>query len=305
MNNPYTVIVICGPTAVGKTSFAIQLAKHFKTSIISADSRQFYREMNIGTAKPTAEELNQVPHHFINNLSIHQNYSAGQFEEEALYVLNDHFEQMPNIPIIMAGGSGLFIQAVCAGFDDLPAIDKSIRTNLNEQYQTKGIEFLQAQLEAKDPAYYALVDQKNPQRLIRALEVIESTGKTFTTYRNRQPVPRKFKTVYIGLHLERALLYKRINERVETMMIDGLLDEVGALYAYKQLNALQTVGYQELFNYLDGLCTLEDAVELIKRNSRRYAKRQLTWFRRNDQIEWFEPNEFSKVITLIKKQKVG
>lgn len=299
MSNPYTLIVVCGPTAIGKTGFAIQLAQHFNTSIISADSRQFYREMNIGTAKPTAEELSQAPHHFVNNLSIHDDYSAGRFEEEALQVLNNHFEEKPNVPIIMAGGSGLFIRAVCDGFDDLPEIDKSIRDRLNEQYQIKGIEFLQQQLQIKDPAYYVVVDQKNPQRLIRALEVIESTGKTFTTYRNRQPVPRKFKSIYIGLQLERSVLYERINQRVDLMMEHGLLEEVKKLFPYKHLNALQTVGYQELFNYLDGIITLEKAIELIKRNSRRYAKRQLTWLRRIEQIEWFLPDELAKVIGYI------
>lgn len=302
MSNPYTLIVVCGPTAVGKTSFAIQLARHFDTSIISADSRQFYREMNIGTAKPSQEELNQAQHHFINNLSIYDDYSAGQFEEEALQVLNDHFAEKPNIPIIMAGGSGLFIQAVCEGFDDLPEIDKNIRATINEHYQSKGIEFLQVQLEAKDPAYYQLVDQKNPQRLIRALEVIESTGKTFTTYRNRQPVPRKFKSIYIGLQLERVKLYERINQRVDLMMQDGLLAEIKKLLPYKHLNALQTVGYAELFNYMEGLTTLDKAVELIKRNSRRYAKRQLTWFRRIEEIKWFVPEELEKAIGFIESE---
>jgi len=225
LTKPNTLIVICGPTAVGKTAFSIRLAKQFKTSIISADSRQFYREMNIGTAKPSPEELSQVPHHFVNNLSIHDDYSAGQFEAEALQILNKHFEEKPNIPIIMTGGSGLFIKAVCEGFDDLPEIDKSIRTALNEQYETNGIEFLQTQLATKDPAYFKLVDQKNPQRLIRALEVIESTGKTFTTYRNRKPVPRNFTCIYIGLALERTALYKRINQRVDKMMQNGLLEE--------------------------------------------------------------------------------
>lgn len=301
MNKPYTLIVICGPTAVGKTAFSIRLAKQFKTTIISADSRQFYREMNIGTAKPSPEELSEVPHHFINNLSIHNNYSAGQFEEEALQVLNRHFEEMPNIPIIMAGGSGLFIKAVCEGFDDLPEIDKSTRAALIEQYETKGIEFLQTQLQTQDPAYFKLVDKKNPQRLIRALEVIESTGKTFTTYRNRKPRPRKFKCVYIGLALERAELYKRINQRVDSMMQNGLLEEVKKLVPYQHLNALQTVGYSELFNFIEGITTLEEAVRLIKRNSRRYAKRQLTWFRRNEKIAWFKPDQMDKAMDFINK----
>lgn len=304
MSNPYTLIVICGPTAVGKTGFAIELAKHYNTSIISADSRQFYREMNIGTAKPTAEELSRAQHHFVNNLSIQDDYSAGQFEEEALEILNHHFEEKPKIPIIMAGGSGLFIQAVCEGFDDLPDIDKHIRTMITEQYQTKGIEFLQEQLQAKDPVYYKLVDQKNPQRLIRALEVIESTGKTFTTYRNRQPTPRKFQIIYIGLQLERKELYERINKRVDKMIQHGLLAEVKTLLPYKHLNALQTVGYSELFNYLKGSTSLEEAIELIKRNSRRYAKRQLTWFRRNDKIEWLLPGEVKKAVNYI-NQKMG
>jgi len=303
LNNPYTLIVICGPTAVGKTHFAIQLAKHFNTSIISADSRQFYREMNIGTAKPTPDELKEVPHHFINNLSIYDEYSAGQFEEETLEILNQHFEKKPGVPIIMAGGSGLFIQAVCEGFDNLPGIDKNVRENLNQQYQLKGIEFLQVLLEEKDPVYFKLVDQKNPQRLIRALEVIESTGKTFTSYRNRQPIPRKFKSIYFGLQLERTILYERINNRVEEMMKKGLLKEVKKLLVHKHLNALQTVGYQELFDHLDGITTLEESVELIKRNSRRYAKRQMTWFRRIENIHWFQPDEVEKAINFVNKQK--
>lgn len=310
MNNPSSkkknLIVVCGPTAVGKTGLAIKVAQHFNTAIISADSRQFYKEMSIGTAKPSTEELALVKHYFINNLNLNDEYSAGQFEKEVLDLLKLQFNNNENIPMVMAGGSGLFIKAVCEGFDELPEIDNSIRDALNLQYESNGIGFLQNLIQEKDPEYFAIVDQQNPQRLIRALEVIESTGNTFSSYRNKKAKQRDFNICYIGLNMERDLLYNRINKRVDLMLENGLLDEVKSLYHFKKANALQTVGYSELFSFLDGDISFEKAVELIKRNSRRYAKRQLTWFNKIKSIEWFNPtniNAISKYIEVVCKIK--
>jgi tRNA dimethylallyltransferase len=280
-----TLIVIAGPTAVGKTAIAIKLAQQLKTEIISADSRQFYREMAIGTAKPSDEELAAIKHHFINSHSITDYFSVGDFEKECLQLLDELFKTHDQI--IMAGGSGLFIQAVTKGFDELPVADAETRERLNQELAEKGIEFLQEKLKAADPDYYNQVDLNNPQRLVRALEVFETTGKPFSSYRKAVANKRPFQVIEIGLDLPREILYQRINERVDSMIAQGLLEEVKSLLSYRQFNALNTVGYSELFDYFDGKTDLDTATELIKQNTRRFAKRQLTWFRKNKEIKWF------------------
>ncbi|MBS1502138.1 MAG: tRNA (adenosine(37)-N6)-dimethylallyltransferase MiaA [Bacteroidetes bacterium] len=279
-----TLIVIAGPTAVGKTAAAIQLAKQINTEIISADSRQFYREMSIGTAKPTREELSQAKHHFIDSHSITENFSVGDFEKAGLAVLEDIFKR--NDTAIMVGGSGLYIDAICKGFDNLPSSPPEIRAALNNGFEQNGIAWLQKKLKACDPAYYQQVDLNNPQRLIRALEVFESTGKPFSSFRKAETIKRAFACVKIGLNLPRQVLYERINRRVDDMIISGLVDEARLLYPYRHLNALNTVGYNELFDYFDGKTDLDTAISMIKQNTRRFAKRQLTWFRKDTSVQW-------------------
>jgi len=294
------LIVICGPTASGKTTLAIQLAQHFKTVVLSADSRQFYRELFIGTAKPTAEELTAVPHHFIDSLSIHDTYSAGDFERDALQLLDELFLQ--HEVVVMAGGSGLFIKAVCEGLDQYPEVPESIRTTLINQLETEGLPSLLEELKTADSAYYATVDKQNPHRVIRALEVCRASGKPFSKFHNHQKKERPFNVLKIGLDWDRAVLYERINQRVDLMMEAGLLKEVERLAEFQELNSLQTVGYKELFSFLNGNETLEKAVELIKRNTRRYAKRQLTWFRKEAGLKWFPVENTSQIAPWIEKQ---
>ena len=287
--SPKLLLVIVGPTAVGKTALAIKLAKKYHTEIISADSRQFFREMSIGTAKPSIDELNKVTHHFINNISITEEYNAGKFEAEALLCMDDLFKTH-NV-VIMVGGSGLYIDAVCNGFDAMPEIDEEVRKELNTLYAEKGITALQDQLLQLDPDHYNNVDLNNPQRIIRALEVCKSTGQAYSKFRKGEKKQRPFKIVKIGLNIDRELLYDRINKRVDSMMQAGLLDEVKKLLPHQHLNALQTVGYSELFEHLQGKTDLKTAIEKIKQNTRRFAKRQLTWFKRDAEIKWIEPNE--------------
>jgi tRNA dimethylallyltransferase len=282
------LLVIAGPTAVGKTDLAIQLAKHLKTEIVSADSRQFYREMSIGTAKPTTEELAAVTHHFINSHIITDTITAGDYEKQALALLHELFKI--HDVVILAGGSGLFIKAVCEGFDEFPESDMLVREKLNNEYLETGIKGLQEKLKIADPEYFDLVDNNNPQRIIRALQVFESTGIPFSAFRKSSLKQRPFKIVKIGLHLPRETLYQRINQRVDVMLQHGLVDEARALLPYRHLNALNTVGYSELFDFFDGKTDLSAAVALIKQNTRRFAKRQLTWFRRDDDIRWVEAN---------------
>ncbi|MFB5946560.1 tRNA (adenosine(37)-N6)-dimethylallyltransferase MiaA [Albibacterium profundi] len=284
-----TLVCIVGPTAVGKTSMAIDLANAYQTEIISADSRQFYKEMNIGTAKPNAEELAAAPHHFIDSHSISQDYSAGDFEVDALKLLEQLFEKH-NI-VILTGGSGLFVNAVCYGLDKLPKPAAGVRETLTRTYESEGVTYLQERLKEVDPEYYNEVDHGNPQRMIRALEVFETTGLAFSKWRKKDLELRNFNILPIGLHMDRELLYERINKRVDNMIRNGLLDEVKKLLPYREKGPLQSVGYSELFDYLDGTISLERAIELIKRNSRRYAKRQLTWFKKMPEIEWFQPHE--------------
>ena len=297
MKRKKNLIIIAGPTAVGKTALAIDLAIKFNTEIISADSRQFYKEMNIGTAKPAPAELKAVPHHFIDSHSVAEEFSAGAFEIAALQKLDEIFSK--NDVAVMAGGSGLFIKAVTEGFDALPDVPAEVREELNTIFDMEGIEKLQQLLKEKDPEYYNTVDIQNPQRIIRALEVTIATGKPFSSFRKNSVAERDFDSIKIGLTMEREQLYERINLRVDKMMDQGLLEEVRKLHKYKGVNALETVGYKELFGYLDKKITLEEAVELIKRNTRRYAKRQLTWFRKDKDFEWFEPHEKDKVLQYI------
>lgn len=289
MKSPKTLIVIVGPTAIGKTAAAIQLAQHFNTVILSADSRQFYREMSVGTAKPTTQELAAAQHYFINSHSITEPFSVGDFEKQGLALLDELFKIHDTI--IMVGGSGLYIKAICDGFDNIPVADEDVRERLNAELETKGLAYLQKKLKEADPDYYAEVDINNPQRVIRALEVFESTGNPFSSYRVAATNTRPFNIIKIALDMPRELLYNRINQRVDIMVKQGLLDEVKSLLPYRHLNALNTVGYSEIFDYLDGKIDLKTAIENIKQNTRRFAKRQLTWFRKDKDFHWIETNE--------------
>ena len=282
-----TLIVIAGPTAIGKTALAIELARHLSTEIISADSRQFFREISIGTAKPSPEELAAAKHHFIDSHSITTFFSTGDFEKQALEVLAGIFAK--NNTAIMVGGSGLYLDAVTKGLDELPDTDMQIREELNALFRIEGLEPIKERLAAADPEYYAKVDQFNPQRMIRGLEFFLSTGKKVSAFLTNSKKERPFNIIKIGLNLDRDLLYQRINHRVDLMLAEGLLDEVKGVTQYRDYNALKTVGYAELFDYLDGTLTYEAAVDKIKQNTRRFAKRQLTWFRRDKDIQWFEP----------------
>ncbi|CAH0157421.1 MULTISPECIES: tRNA (adenosine(37)-N6)-dimethylallyltransferase MiaA [unclassified Pedobacter] len=292
-----TLISIVGPTAIGKTALAIQLAQHFNTEIISADSRQFFKEMAIGTAKPDADELAAAKHHFIDSHSVSQLFSTGDFEIEGLNILDQIFKKH-NLAI-MVGGSGLYVNALINGLDEMPDIDLAIRERLNKQFEEEGLSSIQKQLATLDPEYFAKVDQQNPQRMIRGLEVFLSTGQKLSSMLSATKKERPFNIIKIGLNTDRAILYDRINRRVDKMIADGLVEEVKSLIPFKKYNALNTVGYSELFDYLDGKLSLEDAVSAIKQNTRRFAKRQLTWFRRDEEINWFEPIEKERVINFI------
>jgi tRNA dimethylallyltransferase len=293
-------VCIVGPTAIGKTDVAITLAQQFTTEIVSADSRQFFKEMSIGTAKPLPEELAAVPHHFINSHSITEPFSVGDFEKAGLLLLEKLFKK--HAIVFLVGGSGLYVQAITQGFDNLSKAPPEIRAELNKQLTEEGIERLQKRLEALDPTYYAEVDICNPQRLIRALEVCISTGQPFSSYRSHAANERLFEVLTIGLNTERSQLYTQINKRVDNMMELGLLAEVETLLPYRDLNALQTVGYQELFDFFDGTKSLDKAVEEIKQNTRHFAKRQLTWFRKNTETHWFEPQQLPEIGALIAKK---
>jgi tRNA dimethylallyltransferase len=292
------LIVVAGPTAVGKTSLSIRLARDLGCPILSADSRQFFREMNIGTAKPSPEELQAVPHFFVNSRSIHEHYSVGDFEEEALKVLDEQFRDYN--PLLMTGGSGLYIKAVCQGLDKFPEVPLSIRNEIEQEFLEKGLVFLQQRLQQVDPEYFSVVDRQNPHRLIRALSVYRASGKPYSSFRKGNKKIRPFETIYLHLSRDREELYQRINQRVDIMMEEGLLEEVKSLHAYKNLTALQTVGYQELFDFLDGKCSLDEAVEKIKQNSRRYAKRQITWLRKEIPSPVFHPEKPDAILNYLK-----
>lgn len=295
-----TLLVICGPTAVGKTALAIQLAQRWNAEIISADSRQFYREMNIGTAKPSTIELQTVPHHFINNLSVFtKHYSAGKFEFEVLEFLENYFQK--NNIAIMVGGSGLFINAVCSGFDKMETDNENERWITRKFLNEQSLEWLQNEVQRLDPEYFAIVDTKNPVRLKRALEIIYATGKKYSEQRIGKKAERPFNIIKIGLQLPREILYQRINERVDQMLQNGLQEEATELYINKKLPALNTVGYSEFFDFIDDKLTLPEAVALIKQNTRNYAKRQLTWFKKDENIHWFQPQETEAITAYIEQ----
>ena len=279
------LITIVGATAIGKTALSIELAKKYKTEILSCDSRQFYQEMNIGTAVPSTEELRQVKHHFIQFRSIFNDYSVGDFEKDAIAKLDQLFKK--HNMVIMVGGSGLYVDAVLKGLDDFPAIDSSIRENLKIELDDKGIDKIQQKLKELDPISYNTIDIQNKQRLIRAVEICIGTGKPYSSFLKNKKNQRSFIPIKIGISADREIIYDRINQRVDLMMDQGLLEEASNLYSYKSLNALQTVGYKELFNYLDGNIDLEFAISEIKKNTRRFAKRQATWFKKDKEIEWF------------------
>lgn len=286
MNKTNYLISIVGPTAIGKTALSIKLAQHFKTEIISADSRQFFKEMQIGTAAPTPDELNAAPHHFIHHKSVTQPYSVGTFEKEALQKLNNLFKK--HHIVIMVGGSGLYVDAVTNGLDNFPDVNPEIRQQLNTVLDEQGIETLQKQLKVLDETTYNTIALDNPHRLIRALEVCIGTKQPYSSFLNKEKTKRPFKTITIGLTAERAIIYNRINQRVDIMMQQGLLNEVKQLQHLQHLNALNTVGYKELFNYLNGNWEENFAISEIKKNTRRFAKRQLTWFNKNPAISWFD-----------------
>lgn len=296
-----TLISIVGPTAIGKTALSIKLAKHFNTEIVSADSRQFYKEMHIGTAVPSTEELEAAPHHFIQHKSIEENYNVGDFERDAIAKITE-LHRTHNT-VIMVGGSGLYVKAVTKGLDNFPEVESSIRTELNKKLETEGLKTLQEQLKLMDPIAYHTIAIDNPQRLVRALEICIGTNKPYSSFLTNPEKKRSFNTVTIGLDADRTIIYDRINQRVDIMVNDGLIEEAKRLFPHKGLNALNTVGYKELFNYFEGKWTLEFAVSEIKKNTRRFAKRQLTWFRKDDTIKWFDFNtDIKNIITYLEKQ---
>ncbi len=291
------LVVIAGPTAIGKTALAIDLAKHYNSVIISADSRQFYKELTIGTAKPSEKELQEVPHYFINNKSIEELYGAGHFEKDATDLLNELFTK--HSIVILVGGSGLYINALLYGVDEFEEVPINYREELNKELEVKGIAHLQEELKRTDPVYFKQVDLNNSQRIIRALEVIRYTGKPFSFFKGKHKKTKDFVPIKILLNCNRQALYDKINKRVDEMIKSGLIEEVKELLPYKQNNALKTVGYKELFEYLDGKCSLETAIDKIKQHTRNYAKRQLTWFKNQDEYEEFSPEDRNKIIGYI------
>lgn len=294
-----TVIIICGPTAIGKTALAIELAQHFHTKIISADSRQCFKELNIGVAKPSATELKTVEHFFINSHSINENVNAAVFENYALEKANYIFKT--NNKAVIVGGTGLYIKAFCEGLDEIPDIPNEIRQSIIFNYNTKGLRWLQQAVKTKDYIFWEKAEQQNPQRLMRALEVVTFTGKSIEEFKRKNTIQRPFNILKIGLTMERNELYQRINQRVDDMIKNGLVDEVKQLLPFEKMNALQTVGYKEIFDYLHHQKSLEEAIELIKQNTRNYAKRQITWFKKDNTINWFKPNQLQEIMEQIEQ----
>lgn len=292
-----TLIVITGPTAVGKTALCLDVAKHFHIPVINADSRQIFQELKIGTATPTEEQMQQVHHDFVGMLGLDDYYSASLFEQQVLELLDRQF--LSSDYALMAGGSMMYIDAVCDGIDDIPTIDDQTRTTMKQRLADEGLEALCDELRQRDPEYYEIVDRQNPRRVVHALEICLMTGKTYTSFRKREKRQRPFSIIKVGLNRPREELYDRINRRVDQMMTDGLLEEAKALYPKRHLNALNTVGYKELFDYIDGRWPLEEAVERIKGNTRRYARKQLTWFKKDESIRWFHPDETETIIKYI------
>ena len=299
MNN--TLISIVGPTGIGKTALSLEIAKHFQTEIISADSRQFFKEIPIGTAAPTTKELQTIKHHFIHNKSITESYSVGDFEKEAIDCITSIHKRKPIV--VMVGGSGLYVNAVLNGLDEFPKVDPKIREKLNNELSNNGIDKLQEELKILDLKSYNSIDLNNSHRLIRALEICKGSGQPFSSFLNKNKVKRDFKTIKIGLTAERSVIYDRINKRVDLMLQQGLLEEVKSVFEYKDLNALNTVGHKEIFQYLEGNCSLEFAIGEIKKNTRRFAKRQQTWFKKHEHTKWFDFNEpYSKIIEYIETE---
>jgi len=289
-----TLIVVTGPTAVGKTALTIEIAKHYGIPIINADSRQIYQELKIGTASPTAEQMQQVKHYFVGTKSITDYYNASIYEQEVVQLLEKLFVDSP--VQLLSGGSMMYIDAVCNGIDDIPTVRDDIRNEMKRRYQEEGLDALCEDLRRLDPEHYEVVDRQNHRRVIHALEICYQTGKTYTSFRTQKRKERPFQIVKIGLTRDRQELYDRINQRVDTMMSEGLLDEVRSVSAYRSTNALNTVGYKELFDYIDGRWPLEEAVERIKGNTRRYARKQLTWYKRDEQVTWFHPDQQDKIL---------
>lgn len=294
MNN---LIVVLGPTGIGKSAVSIKLAEYFNTEIISADSRQFYRELSIGTAVPGNDELREIKHHFVQSISIHDYYNVSHFENEALKLISELFVEKNKL--ILTGGSMMYIDTLCNGIDNIPTISSEIRDEVRKWYDNNGIEELRDLLLKLDPEYYSIVDLNNHKRMLHAIEVCKMSGATYTSFRTNTRKSRSFNILKIGLNQERTVLYDRINRRVESMMNAGLLDEARSVFAYRSLNSLNTVGYKELFSFLNGDCSLEEAVDLIKRNTRKYARKQLTWFRRDKEINWFEPEQVDEIIGFV------
>ncbi|MEA1887971.1 MAG: tRNA (adenosine(37)-N6)-dimethylallyltransferase MiaA [Bacteroidota bacterium] len=299
MNN--TLVILLGPTGIGKTDLGIDIALYFNTEIISCDSRQFYREMSIGTASPSNKQLKKVKHHFINHISVTDYYSASRFEDDFMDLAKKLFARY-NI-LLMVGGSGLYIDAAGGRIDKIPDVDPSVREKYLEKFHNEGLESIRADLRLLDPYYYRIVDLKNPKRIIRALEICETTGKPYSFFLQKKGKGRNFNIIKVGLTMDRQELYRRINERVDRMIAEGLEEEARELLEYRNCNALNTVGYKEMFSYFDGEISREKAIELIKRNSRRYAKRQLTWWARDDDIKWFHPQEKEGIIRHIETVK--
>jgi tRNA dimethylallyltransferase len=298
VNKNKTVLLLAGPTAVGKTAVAIDLARHFDTEIISADSRQCYRELKIGVARPSEKELKEVKHHFIASHSIHEKINAISFEKYALQKTNEVFENRD--VVVVVGGTGLYIKAFCEGMDEIPEIPESLRNEITEGYRLHGLEWLQQEVQQLDPLFFREGEIQNPRRLMRALEIAQATGQPVSTFRKGAKEKRAFDIVKIGLQLPKEELHRRIDIRVDQMMEQGLLEEARSLIPYRQLNALQTVGYKELFDHFDGTITLKEAVALIKRNTKQYAKRQLTWFRKDKAVRWTEPDA-QKLLDMLKE----
>lgn len=297
---PLTLIVLIGPTGVGKTELSLRLAEAFNTCIVSADSRQLYADLKIGTAAPTPEQLQRVKHYMVGTLGLTDYYSAAQYETEVMKLLNELFKEKK--VVLLTGGSMMYVDAVCKGIDDIPTVDADTRSLMLQKYETEGLERLCSELKLLDPEYYQIVDLKNPKRVIHALEICYMTGKTYTSFRTQQKKERPFRIVKVGLTRDREELYDRINRRVDQMMTDGLLDEARSVYAHKEYNSLNTVGYKELFKYMDGEWTLDFAIEKIKQNSRIYSRKQMTWFKRDTDIRWFHPEQETEILSYLRSQ---
>ena len=300
MDNKKTLIVLIGPTGVGKTDLSIKIAEKYGSPIISADSRQLYSDLKIGTAAPTEEYLKRVKHYFVGTLKLTDYYSAAQYESEVISLLEDLFKR--NNTILLTGGSMMYIDAICKGIDDIPTVDSETRQMMMEKYEKEGLDRLCAELKLLDPEYYSTVDLKNPKRVIHALEICYMTGKTYTSFRTGNKKQRSFDIIKIGLCRDREELYERINKRVDIMIKEGLVDEVKSVYEYRNLNSLNTVGYKEIIQYLEGNCTLEFAIEKIKQNSRIYSRKQMTWFKRDNDITWFHPDKEEEIMEFIESK---